>query len=79
VWFALLILFGASLGSAYLLLGPRQYHAQSCDRSNHDRGAGHFPDGPESCDCIDPGGRGRLLWLILMFALTYNDYLSRSC
>jgi cytochrome c oxidase subunit 4 len=78
VWVVLLILFGASLGAAYLPLGTGNLTANLVIAAIMIMVLVVFlMDLKGATPLIRVVAAGGLLWLILMFALTFNDYLSR--
>jgi cytochrome c oxidase subunit 4 len=78
VWVVLLILFGASLGSAYLPLGTGNLTVNLVIAATMIVVLVIFlmdlKGAPALIRVVAAAG---LLWLILMFTLTFNDYLSR--
>jgi len=78
VWLVLLIMFGASLGSAYLPLGAGNLTVNLVIAAIMIVVLVIFlMDLKGATALIRVVAAGGLLWLILMFALTFNDYLSR--
>jgi cytochrome c oxidase subunit IV len=78
VWLVLLILFGASLGSAYLPLGTGNLTVNLVIAATMIVVLVVFlMDLKGATALIRVAAAAGLLWLILMFALTFNDYLSR--
>lgn len=78
VWLMLLILFGATLGSAYLPLGAGNLTINLVIAAIMIVVLVIFlMDLKGATALIRVVAAAGLLWLILMFALTFNDYLSR--
>ena len=78
VLFVLLILFGVSLGSAYLPLGTGNLTVNLVIAAIMIVVLVIFlMDLKGASALIRVVAAGGLLWLVLMFALTFNDYLSR--
>jgi cytochrome c oxidase subunit IV len=77
-WFVLLILFGASLGSAYVPLGAGNLAINLAIAAIMIALLVIFlMDLKSATALIRIVAASGMLWLILMFALTFNDYLSR--
>jgi len=78
VWLVLLVLFGLSLGTAYLPLGNGNVAANLAIAAVMIALLAAFLMDLRSAQAIIriTAGAG-LFWLILMFSLTFNDYLSR--
>jgi cytochrome c oxidase subunit IV len=78
VWFALVVLFGASLGSAYLPLGSGNIVANLLIAAIMIGVLVTFlMDLKNSSALIRVVAAAGLFWAVLMFVLTFNDYLSR--
>jgi cytochrome c oxidase subunit IV len=78
VWFVLLILFGVSFGSAYVPLGGGNLAVNLAIAAIMIALLVIFlMDLKSATALIRIVAASGLLWLILMFALTFNDYLSR--
>jgi cytochrome c oxidase subunit IV len=78
VWVVLLILFGASLGSAYLPLGVGNLALNLLIAAIMIVVLVTFlMDLKEAAALLHVVAGASLLWLLLMFALTFSDYLSR--
>ena len=78
VWVVLLILFGASLGSAYLPLGVGNLALNLLIAAIMIVVLVTFlMDLKEAAALLHVVAGAGLLWLLLMFALTFSDYLSR--
>ena len=78
VWVVLLILFGASLGSAYLPLGVGNLALNLLIAAIMIVVLVTFlMDLREAAALLHVVAGAGLLWLLLMFALTFSDYLSR--
>lgn len=78
VWFALVVLFGASLGSAYLPLGNGNITVNLLIAAIMIVLLVSFLMDLKSAKAlIRVVAAAGLLWLILMFTLTFNDYLTR--
>jgi cytochrome c oxidase subunit IV len=78
VWVVLLILFGASLGSAYLPLGAGNVALNLLIAAIMIVVLVTFlMDLKGAAALLQVVAGAGLLWLVLMFALTFNDYLSR--
>ena len=77
-WFALIVLFGASLGSAYLPLGAGNVTVNLAIAAVMVALLVTFlmdlQNAPALTQIVAAAG---LLWTIFMFVLTFNDYLSR--
>ena len=77
-WFALVVLFGASLGSAYLPLGSGNIVANLLIAAIMIGVLVTFlMDLKNSSALIRVVAAAGLFWAVLMFVLTFNDYLSR--
>ena len=77
VWFALVALFGASLGSAYLPLGNGNITVNLLIAAIMIVLLVSFLMDLKSAKAlIRVVAAAGLLWLILMFTLTFNDYLT---
>ncbi|HEX3938579.1 MAG TPA: Caa(3)-type oxidase subunit IV [Xanthobacteraceae bacterium] len=78
VWLALIVLFGISFGVAYLPLGGANLAAHLAIAAVMIVLLVTFLMDMRNATAIVRliGGAG-LFWLILMFSLTFNDYLSR--
>jgi cytochrome c oxidase subunit IV len=78
VWLALLVLFGASFASAYLPLGTGNIAVNLLIAAIMIVVLVTFlMDLKNATALIRVVAAAGLLWLILMFALTFSDYLSR--
>jgi cytochrome c oxidase subunit IV len=78
VWLVLLILFGATLGSAYLPLGTGNLTVNLVIAAIMIVVVVIFlMDLKSATALIRVVAAAGLFWLILMFGLTFNDYLSR--
>jgi cytochrome c oxidase subunit IV len=78
VWLVLIVLFGASLGSAYLPLGASNVAVNLVLAAVMVGLLVTFlMDLQNSPALIRIVAAAGLLWTIFMFALTFNDYLSR--
>jgi cytochrome c oxidase subunit IV len=78
IWLALVVLFGSSLGSAYLPLGTGNITVNLLIAAIMIVLLVSFLMDLKSAKAlIRVVAAAGLLWLILMFTLTFNDYLTR--